>query len=1664
MAQPSLNDPFFWDIDRVCKELCYDGAEWANDISALESRLRENLVDGETLLTYELTFSKKELMECLAVKAARHRAKLARKIMNLQNQSPKFREEKSCIESGNAPEAPQQAQTPIIPVPSPYRGAPATSTPDSAQLNTVSQGQSKTSHESRKKPRRVVPTLVSDIQPGIAAPRMNGFEEPQQATVQVSRVARAGSPVRDSPTAYLGKHAVTQDLYAHYDSDSGSDTFGSIANPSQPRGKKRAIYSIVKRYLLKNNRKVSEIQSGANTGAPSDQGQEIFDFDDLASFDEDTLREIEDEEEEKKNRPADPSKLDSLRVEEVIKEELAKIKEVWEEKKLPKHQRAAYRLWTQARKHGLLRQQAFAALKQAEYFRNRLSKLSKELIALSWDAEDDLRFHLHVVEQTVVDKLHQEWLINLFSLRSAPPKPPPQQRNLPRPKTFIHKDELSSSDEEEDLSNFILDDEPAFADSARSPLSPAGRHSPLHLRSPHSPTSSIMLPPASQPESFIDLTQASDVEMESAEVKLVPSTFDPVTQSLLAQIGNTSPKVWAEKKDRFRLVISILWKLDFDRREALFQTLAGSSISNIWMGLVDKAHERLDASDQTTTPDAAFDLTLVYLSFFKCRYYKEQKVSNMSEKDVDKFEDSEESFPPFCGFLATIKDEFPQRNQIARLDEFDDELMELDDLPDEATSKSVTTKKNRKKAIVLDKSGVELREREARDAKEREQRRDKNLASMQFASPSDVAAAQLPRFIINESKADNEGFIYVHPKISTRIKDHQIEGVRFLWNHIVQDQSRRQGCLLAHTMGLGKTMQTITFLVALRESALSPDPTVRDQIPRDLLDWRVLVLCPAGLVENWREEFDEWAPERLLGEIVTISAAQSPYDRLKSVRDWEAHGGVLIIGYTMFKSGFRKGDEDNVTIDRILVERATVVVADEAHTLKSPKAKITQVASELKTSTRIALTGSPLANNVEEYYAMINWVAPNFLGPLQEFRDMYATPIHQGLYHDSTNYEKRKAMKLLQALKTTAAPKVHRATIKSCLKHELPPKEEFVISVPPTDLQRSLYDLYMQGTHSSGEKVNQANLFGVLNHLALICAHPAAYRKRVIELKTQSDLGRDVARFPMETIPRILKMTTVPNLDRTELSYKVELLNKILDQSSRLGDKVLVFSQSIPTLNYLSSLFDKQNRKFCRLDGSTQISKRQDMVKKFNKGDEMVYLISTNAGGVGLNIHGANRVIIFDFKWNPVQDQQAIGRAYRIGQTKPVFVYRFVVAGSFEDDLQNKAVFKMQLASRVVDQKNPVSWSKRLANLMHLIKDVDATDARFEFKGKDSILDHLLDHDKSRAILSIMSSDTFEEEDETATLTAEERQEADSMVERHNLRMTDPEKYIRVMEAERVASNQRLVSNIASSKPNKDWFPDRPCHAFETPMLSSVIAPPASAPVAQTPAGVPMPVLKLNPHGSRGRLESTTASSSNGNGLPTISDASGQVPAPTYSAAPMPILGANTYYGTSGGSDFTPVYPLRSNGVSAFSEQSCRAAREKFQQKLAFALTSLGTQHPQFLLDTASKAASITNDIEAELEKQQKGLSHDTLRWGLLSGKLGNQKVLLAIASGQLSGNFLSRADEENMQARIQLQESIRDEWFLANIEMGGKPKDPEVRRSDQEEAQHPDDEEESKN
>ncbi|KOS17465.1 Helicase ARIP4 [Escovopsis weberi] len=463
-------------------------------------------------------------------------------------------------------------------------------------------------------------------------------------------------------------------------------------------------------------------------------------------------------------------------------------------------------------------------------------------------------------------------------------------------------------------------------------------------------------------------------------------------------------------------------------------------------------------------------------------------------------------------------------------------------------------------------------------------------------------------------------------------------------------------------------------------------------------------------------------------------------------------------------------------MEKLLLETPSIVVADEAHTFKNATAKVHQACARFKTGSRIALTGTPLANNVDEYYSMINWVAPNFLGPSKEFNQIYSNPIQVGLDVDSGPGEKREALKMMEVLKRTVAPKVNRAGI-SCIKSDLPPKYEFVLFVPPTQLQKKLYNMYMG--YLDGQP-SQARIFGIVNDLTLICNHPRCMRDNAEEIvrrakkNARSDNGsEEPSSVSEEMASMILKETNSRDMNLPDLSRKVELLLLILEEVRQLNEKVLVFSQSIRTLNYLENLLKMQKRLVLRLDGDTKMGVRQEMVKNFNKGQYEVYLISTRAGGMGLNIQGANRVVIFDAKWNPVVEQQAVGRAYRIGQEKTVYVYYLLVAGSVEEVLHKKGVFKTQLASRLIDKKNPVNWGKRVG-AFGLIKSRPPQPLD-GFLKRDGILDKLIRYKPGgEAINRIVSTDTFEEEDSSSKVTPDMNIQIEEFMKMENIRRTNP--------------------------------------------------------------------------------------------------------------------------------------------------------------------------------------------------------------------------------------------------------------------------------------------------
>ena len=826
-------------------------------------------------------------------------------------------------------------------------------------------------------------------------------------------------------------------------------------------------------------------------------------------------------------------------------------------------------------------------------------------------------------------------------------------------------------------------------------------------------------------------------------------------------------------------------------------------------------HTNLMDEERTTEPllDHAFEvLHSMIKSFFDClllvlRYFcnatdsKPQGTKRKASEDDDDYKDS------FKGDVDSIIHDTDEGSEASA----------------EVQEPAVPSSIKKRKRKVLQSQEV-LSQQRSDQLRVQEEERRKALADMRLANMG-ISGADPAGHIIGFGDPQ----IFLDEHIGKRVKPHQVNGIQFMWREIITDP-KRQGCLLAHTMGLGKSMQVISLLVTIALSAKSDDLHIRNQVPEHLRATKTLILCPPSLIDNWQDELMMWRPNpEVLGKLYKIQGGQTLLVRLNQISQWAKKGGVLILSYELFRGsisndGKKMSEEQLAQLKEDLLESPTIVVADEAHKMKNAGAKITQVASRFKTTSRIALTGSPLANNLEEYHTMIDWIAPGYLGTMVQFRDKYSEPISWGLYEDSTPYAKRLSLRKLITLGRDLEPKLNRADI-SAIEKEMPPKTEFFITLPLTQLQTKAYNVYAQALLKGSGASNPGNtkLWQWLHVLGLLCNHPSPFvnklddRRYAREQKAKprekqkmaatdesqgdalptdvvlSDIGLSADEIEKALIP-FRKLDDENKLEDPVLSNRSLIVSQIVEESLEIGDKVLIFSHTIPTLNYLEKMLDDvEGCNTCRIDGETKMSTRQEATKVFNKKDSAfnVFLISMRAGGLGLNLQGANRVIIYDFGFNPTWEDQAIGRAYRLGQKKSVYVYRFRAGGTFEDVTYNKAVFKTTLFSRVVDKKNYMSQAKKsLSSYVFSVKDVEQHNLE-ESLGKDrDVLDRIVQ--RTKCIRNIELTETFQKED-LEKLSEEEVQLAVEEYEDQRMKRDDPAGYAR-KQATKVAQQMQTLS------------------------------------------------------------------------------------------------------------------------------------------------------------------------------------------------------------------------------------------------------------------------------
>ncbi|WP_405645806.1 DEAD/DEAH box helicase [Streptomyces sp. NBC_00019] len=447
------------------------------------------------------------------------------------------------------------------------------------------------------------------------------------------------------------------------------------------------------------------------------------------------------------------------------------------------------------------------------------------------------------------------------------------------------------------------------------------------------------------------------------------------------------------------------------------------------------------------------------------------------------------------------------------------------------------------------------------------------------------------------------------------------------------------GCL-ADDMGLGKTITLLALHLHRQSDPATAGPT--------------LVVCPASLLGNWQREASRFAP-------------------LTPVRRY--HGGDRHLGdlagdeIVLVTYGVLRRDRE------VLAETAwSLVAADEAQHVKNPYAVTARELRALPARARVALTGTPVENNLSELWALLDWTTPGLLGSLTAFRDRHARAIEAGEDPEAAERLSRLVRPFL----------LRRKKSDPGIAPELPPKTETDHVVPLTAEQTSLYEAQVRETMAKiaeSEGITRRGLvLKLLTALKQICNHPAQYLKE--HVKEHS-----------------LRQST-PLRGR---SGKLDLLDELLDTITAEGESVLVFTQYKQMATLLERHLAERGTPTLFLHGATPVARREEMVDRFQRGEVPVFLLSLKAAGTGLNLTRATHVVHYDRWWNPAVEDQATDRAYRIGQDKPVQVHKLLAEGTVEDKVAKLLEAKRALADAVVGSGEAALTELSDADLAELV-------------------------------------------------------------------------------------------------------------------------------------------------------------------------------------------------------------------------------------------------------------------------------------------------------------------------------------------------------------------------
>uniref|UniRef100_A0A0K0EVT5 DNA repair and recombination protein RAD54-like n=1 Tax=Strongyloides venezuelensis TaxID=75913 RepID=A0A0K0EVT5_STRVS len=531
-----------------------------------------------------------------------------------------------------------------------------------------------------------------------------------------------------------------------------------------------------------------------------------------------------------------------------------------------------------------------------------------------------------------------------------------------------------------------------------------------------------------------------------------------------------------------------------------------------------------------------------------------------------------------------------------------------------------------------------------------------------------------PSELTEEEKLSNDEkdrFFYasIDPLLRNILRLHQMEGVKFMYDCITGSKiENNYGCILADEMGLGKTLQCITLVWTLLRQSLHGTSTID----------KAVIVCPSNLVGHWEEEFTKW-----LGDNVSLMVigSQERKEIGNNLTNFMSNKDIpiLVISY----------EDLRMHINILRQNEIGMAIFDEGHHLSNYKGTVYKAVSRIKCSKRIIVTSTPIKNDLLEYYNLVNFVNPGLLGSNAEFKKDFKEPIVKGKQLSSNEEQQKLGQEKLQEFWKLVNPCVIKRPY-TLLTNYLPVKYEFIVFCSLTILQENLYKQLINKTVAKMKNKND-----ILQNLVELCNHPQLIYNHVMK----KEFGFENCRFP----PLFKELGFDPGW-----SNKMLVLDYLfMSIKKETNDKIVVVSNYSKTLDLLVKLCTGRKYNYVYLDHSTSMKQPSEILKEFNdpKSEIFILLLSSNAG-CGMNLYGANRLVMFDPDWNPANDEQAMSRIWRDGQTKPCFIYRFFGTGTIEEKIFQKQIKNKALSSCVVGEQTKVGryFGKRKYNSLFELK------------------------------------------------------------------------------------------------------------------------------------------------------------------------------------------------------------------------------------------------------------------------------------------------------------------------------------------------------------------------